>query len=109
MVVFRCLAEKKIKSLKFDTMVIEAPRAKDEKEVSHRRVVMMLDQLADAGKTYLKIMLLQLQARFPKATKGVMLLDPRTKSSAKKIAAVGNFSHKEEKAIYKKWYRLLWR
>ncbi|ETO64260.1 hypothetical protein F444_18167 [Phytophthora nicotianae P1976] len=31
-------------------MVIEAPRAKDEKEVSHRRVVMMLDQLADADK-----------------------------------------------------------
>ncbi|OWZ23220.1 hypothetical protein PHMEG_0001933 [Phytophthora megakarya] len=30
-----------------------------------------------------------------------ILLDPRTKSSTKKMAAVGNISHKEEKAIYK--------
>ncbi|POM63905.1 Hypothetical protein PHPALM_20638 [Phytophthora palmivora] len=30
-----------------------------------------------------------------------ILLDPRTKSSAKKIAAVGNIPRKEEKAIYK--------
>ncbi|POM76625.1 Hypothetical protein PHPALM_6110 [Phytophthora palmivora] len=63
-------------------MAMEAPRSKDENESSHRR----------------------LQARFTKVTKESMiciLLDPRTKSSAKKIAAVGNITHKEEKAIYK--------
>ncbi|KAG1697093.1 hypothetical protein DVH05_017479 [Phytophthora capsici] len=104
MVVFRRLAEKKLKSFKFDTMVIEAPRAKDGNEASHRRVVRKLDQFTEDGKTCLRRTLLQLQSRFPKVTKEAMvciLLDPRTKSSAKKIAAVGNVSRKEEKATYK--------
>ncbi|KAG1695049.1 hypothetical protein DVH05_020977 [Phytophthora capsici] len=104
MVVFRRLAEKKLKSFKFDAMVIEAPRAKDGNETSHRRVVRRLDQFSEAGKTCLRRTLLQLQARFPKVTKEAMaciLLDPRTKSSAKKIAAVGDIPRKEEKAIYK--------
>ncbi|KAI9980675.1 hypothetical protein PInf_009991 [Phytophthora infestans] len=104
MVVFRRLAEKKLKSFKFDTMVIEAPRAKDGNEASHRRVVRKLDQFTVAGKSCLRSTLLQLQSRFPKVTREAMvciLLDPRTKSSAKKIAAVGNVSRKEEKATYK--------
>eukprot|EP00644_Phytophthora_capsici_P002823 jgi/Phyca11/124945/e_gw1.55.260.1 len=63
MVVFRRLAEKKLKSFKFDTMVIEAPRAKDGNEASHRRVVRKLDQFTEAGKTCLRRTLLQLQSR----------------------------------------------
>ncbi|ETL77643.1 hypothetical protein L917_21416 [Phytophthora nicotianae] len=104
MVVFRRLAEKKLKSFKFDAMVVEAPRAKDANEASHCRAVKTLDQFSEAGKASLRRALLQLQARFPKVTKEAMaciLLDPRTKSSAKKIAAVGNIPRKEEKAIYK--------
>ncbi|ETO59338.1 hypothetical protein F444_22296 [Phytophthora nicotianae P1976] len=104
MVVFRRLAEKKLKSFKFDAMVVEAPRAKDANEASHCRAVKTLDQFSEAGKTSLRRTLLQLQARFPKVTKEAMaciLLDPRTKSSAKKIAAVGNIPRKEEKSIYK--------
>lgn len=86
MVVFRRLAEKKLKAFKFDGMALEAPGAKDANEVSHRRVVKRLDQFSDADKGCLKRTLLQLQARFPKVTKGAMacvLLDPRTKSSTK--------------------------
>ncbi|ETK79010.1 hypothetical protein F441_15373 [Phytophthora nicotianae CJ01A1] len=45
MVVFRRLTENKLKSFKFDAMAIEAPRAKDANESSHRRVVRTLDQL----------------------------------------------------------------
>ncbi|OWZ04495.1 hypothetical protein PHMEG_00023591 [Phytophthora megakarya] len=37
MVVFRCLAEKKLKSFKFEAMVIETPRAKDDNEASYGR------------------------------------------------------------------------
>ncbi|KAG1687186.1 hypothetical protein DVH05_005353 [Phytophthora capsici] len=110
MVVFRRLAEKKLKSFKFDAMVIETPRTKDGNETSHRRVVRRLDQFSEAGKTCLRRTLLQLQARFPKVTKEAMaciLLDPRTKSSAKKIAAVGDIPRKEEKAIYKNGLEIL--
>ncbi|KAG1686410.1 hypothetical protein DVH05_006612 [Phytophthora capsici] len=98
MVVFRRLAEKKLKSYKFDAMAIEAPGSKDANEDSHRH------QFSAAGKTCLKRTLLQLQARFPTVIKEAMacvLLDPRTKSSAKKIAAVGHISRQEENAIYK--------
>ncbi|ETO99676.1 hypothetical protein F441_22908 [Phytophthora nicotianae CJ01A1] len=104
MVVFRRLAENKLKAFKFDRMAIEAPGAKDANEATHRRVVRTQDQFSEAGKTCLRRTLLQLQARFPKVTKEAMacvLLDPRTKSSAKKIAAVGDIPRKEEKAIYK--------
>ncbi|KUF86941.1 hypothetical protein AM587_10004573 [Phytophthora nicotianae] len=104
MVVFRRLTENKLKSFKFDAMAIEAPRAKDASESSHRRVVRTLDQFSEAGKTCLRRTLLQLQARLPKVTREVIacvLLDPRTKSSAKKIAVVGDIPRKEEKAIYK--------
>eukprot|EP00644_Phytophthora_capsici_P013868 jgi/Phyca11/120167/e_gw1.40.370.1 len=104
MVVFRRLAENKLKAFKFEIMAIEAPGAKDANEASHRRVPRTRDQLSDAGKTCLRRTLLQLQARIPKVTTESMacvLLDPRTKSSAKKIAAVGNIPRKEEKAIYK--------
>ncbi|KUF95930.1 Cysteine synthase [Phytophthora nicotianae] len=103
MVVFRRLAEKRLKSFKFQMMVIEAPKAKDENETTHRRVERTLDQFSEQGKICLRRTLLQLQARFPKVTKESMacvLLDPRTKHAAKKIAAVGNVSRKEEKAIY---------
>ncbi|KAG1686027.1 hypothetical protein DVH05_007207 [Phytophthora capsici] len=85
-------------------MAIEAPGAKDANEASHRRVPRTRDQLSDAGKTCLRRTLLQLQARFPKVTTESMacvLLDPRTKPSAKKVVAVGNIPRKEEKAIYK--------
>ncbi|POM79081.1 Hypothetical protein PHPALM_3318 [Phytophthora palmivora] len=103
-VVFRRLAETKLKSFKFDAMVMEAPRSNDANESSHRRVVRTRQQFSDAGKTCLRWTLLQLQARFPKLAKESMiciLLDPRTKSRAKKIAAVGSIPRKEEKAIYK--------
>ncbi|ETO67735.1 hypothetical protein F444_15371 [Phytophthora nicotianae P1976] len=50
MVVSRFLAQKKLKAFKFDAMVIEAPRAKDENEESHRRVVGTLDHVLDAVK-----------------------------------------------------------
>ncbi|OWZ02320.1 hypothetical protein PHMEG_00026136 [Phytophthora megakarya] len=43
MVVFRRLAEKKLKSFQFETMVVEAPRATDANEASHRRQVKTLD------------------------------------------------------------------
>ncbi|EEY57368.1 uncharacterized protein PITG_11219 [Phytophthora infestans T30-4] len=92
MVMFRRLAENKLKSFKFEAMAIEAPGAKDASEASHRRVTRTRDQFSDAGKTCLRRTLMQLQARFPKVTTESMtcvLLDPRTKSSAKKIAAVG--------------------
>jgi hypothetical protein len=105
MVVFRRLAENKLKSFKFDAMAVEAPQSRDGNEASHRRVVRTLDQFSEAGKTCLKRTLLQLQARFPKVTKEAMacvLLDPRTKSSAKKISAAGNTSRAEEKAVYKR-------
>ncbi|KAI9996870.1 hypothetical protein PInf_000133 [Phytophthora infestans] len=91
MVMFRRLAENKLKSFKFEAMAIEAPGAKDASEASHRRVTRTRDQFSDAGKTCLRRTLMQLQARFPKVTTESMtcvLLDPRTKSSAKKIAAV---------------------
>ncbi|KAG1685733.1 hypothetical protein DVH05_008924 [Phytophthora capsici] len=65
MVVFRRLAEKKLKSYKFDAKVIEAPGAKDANEDSHRREVKKLDQFSAAGKTCLKRTLLQLQAASP--------------------------------------------
>ncbi|KAG1707329.1 hypothetical protein DVH05_026521 [Phytophthora capsici] len=93
MVVFRRLAEKKLKSFKFDAMVLEAPRAKDANEASHHRAVKTLGQFSEAGKTCLRRTLLQLQARFTKVTKEAI--------AAKKIAAVGNVPRKEEKAIYK--------
>ncbi|KAG2783688.1 hypothetical protein PC129_g16379 [Phytophthora cactorum] len=104
MVVFRRPAENKLKAFKFEAMAIEPPRAKDANEASRRRVTRTLDQFSDPGKTCLKRTLLQLQARFPKVTKEAktcILLDPRTKSSAKRIAAVGNVPRKEEKDIYK--------
>ncbi|KAI9981283.1 hypothetical protein PInf_008936 [Phytophthora infestans] len=104
MVVFRRLAKKKLKSFKLDAMVVKAPRAKDTNEASHRRAVKTIGQFSKAGKTCLRRTLLQLQARFPKVTNEAMaciLFDPRTKSSAKKIAAVGNVPRKEEKATYK--------
>ncbi|OWZ01418.1 hypothetical protein PHMEG_00027196, partial [Phytophthora megakarya] len=97
-------AEKKLKSFKFETMVVKAPRAKDANEASHRRQVKTLDQFSEAGKTCLRRTLLELQSSFPKMTKEAMacvLLDPRTKASTKKMCAVGNISRKEEKAIYK--------
>jgi hypothetical protein len=102
---FHRLAENKLKSFKFDAMAVEAPQSRDGNEASHRRVVRTLDQFSEAGKTCLKRTLLQLQARFPKVTKEAMacvLLDPRTKSSAKKISAAGNTSRAEEKAVYKR-------
>ncbi|KAG6967371.1 hypothetical protein JG688_00006338 [Phytophthora aleatoria] len=82
-VVFRRLAENNLKAFKFEAMATEAPGAKDANEARHRRV---------------------LQARFPKVSTEVMaciLLDPRTKSSAKRIAAIGDIPCKEEKAMYK--------
>ncbi|GMF29836.1 unnamed protein product [Phytophthora lilii] len=101
MVVFRRLADNKLKSFKFDAMAIEAPRSRDANESSHRRVVRTQQQFYDAGKTCPRRTLLQLQARFPKVSKACVLLDPRIKSSAKKIAADRNIPRKEEKAIYK--------
>ncbi|KAG6977017.1 hypothetical protein JG688_00000818 [Phytophthora aleatoria] len=82
-VVFRRLAENKLKAFKFEVIAIEPPVAKDANEASHLRV---------------------LQARFSNVTTESMacvLLDPRTKSSAKKIAAVGDIPRKEEKAMDK--------
>ncbi|ETP36930.1 hypothetical protein F442_15207 [Phytophthora nicotianae P10297] len=67
MVVSRCLAQKKLKAFKFDAMVIEAPRAKDENEESHRRVVGTLDHVLDAGKTCLKRTLLHYKHGSPKS------------------------------------------
>ncbi|KAG6942803.1 hypothetical protein JG688_00017916 [Phytophthora aleatoria] len=46
----------------------------------------------------------KLQSRFPKVTREstvCILLDPRTKSRAKNIAAVGDVPHKAERALYK--------
>ncbi|GMF15904.1 unnamed protein product [Phytophthora fragariaefolia] len=103
MVVFRRLAETKVKSFRFDAMAMEAPRSKDANESSHRRVLRTQQQFS-AGKTCLRRALFQLQARYPAVTKESMiciLLVPRTKSSAKKIVAVGNIPRKEEKVIYK--------
>ncbi|ETO67546.1 hypothetical protein F444_15544 [Phytophthora nicotianae P1976] len=91
MVVFRRLTENKLKSFKFDAMAIEAPRAKDANESSHRRVVRTLDQFSEAGAI----------TQGDKGGNSCVLLDPRTKSSAKKIAVVGDIPRKEEKAIYK--------
>ncbi|KAI9992242.1 hypothetical protein PInf_017627 [Phytophthora infestans] len=104
MVVFRRLAENKLEAFKFESMAIEAPGAKDASEASRRRATRTRDQFSDAGKTCLRRTLMQLQARFPKViteSMACVLLVPRTKSSAKKIAAVGNIPRKEEKAIYK--------
>ncbi|ETL85877.1 hypothetical protein L917_14641 [Phytophthora nicotianae] len=67
MVVSRFLAQKKLKAFKFDAMVIEAPRAKDENEESHRRVVGTLDHVLDAGKTCLKRTLLHYKHGSPKS------------------------------------------
>ncbi|EEY56115.1 uncharacterized protein PITG_08893 [Phytophthora infestans T30-4] len=91
MVVFRWLAANKLKAFKFEAMTFEAPGAKDASEASRRRVTRTRDQFSDAGKTCLRRARMQLQARFPNVTTESMacvLLDPRTKSSAKKIAAV---------------------
>ncbi|ETI38994.1 hypothetical protein F443_15369 [Phytophthora nicotianae P1569] len=83
MVVSRCLAQKKLKAFKFDAMVIEAPRAKDENEESHRRVVGTLDHVLDAESC------------------GVHTTRPSHQVKRQEIAAVGNVPRKEEKAIYK--------
>ncbi|KAI9997735.1 hypothetical protein PInf_001666 [Phytophthora infestans] len=48
MVVFRRLAENKLKSFKFEAMAIEAPGAKDASEASRRRVTRTRDQFLDA-------------------------------------------------------------
>ncbi|KAG6950165.1 hypothetical protein JG688_00014283, partial [Phytophthora aleatoria] len=93
-----------MKAFKFEAMAIEPLRANNANEASHGRVARTLDQFCDPGKTCLKRTLVQLQARFPQVTKeakACILLDPPTKSSAKRIAAVGNVPRKEEKAIYK--------
>ncbi|POM63904.1 hypothetical protein PHPALM_20637 [Phytophthora palmivora] len=50
MVVFRRLAETKLKSVKFDAMAMETPRSKDANESSHRRVVRMQQQFPMLGK-----------------------------------------------------------
>ncbi|EEY61522.1 uncharacterized protein PITG_01836 [Phytophthora infestans T30-4] len=107
---FRRLAEKKLKSYKFDAMAIEPSRAKEANEDSHRRYVKTQAQFFGPGKTCLRRTLLQLQARFPRVTKEAMLcvlLDPRTKSSAKKLAADSSIPRKEEKAVYKDSYDFL--
>ncbi|KAE9092206.1 hypothetical protein PF006_g24753 [Phytophthora fragariae] len=104
MVVFRRLAENKLKSFKFEAMAIEPPRSKYANEESHRRFVRTQEQLSQGAKTCLRRTLLQLQARFPKVMKEAITcvpLDPRTKSSAKKIAAVGDIPRRAEKTIYK--------
>ncbi|ETO76582.1 hypothetical protein F444_08061 [Phytophthora nicotianae P1976] len=49
MVVFRRLAENKLKAFKFERMAIEAPGAKSANEASHRRVLRTHDQFSDAG------------------------------------------------------------
>ncbi|KAG2769019.1 hypothetical protein PC116_g8669 [Phytophthora cactorum] len=104
MVVFRRLADNKRNAFKFEAMAIGAPGAKDANEASPRRVVRTRDQFSDAGEIFLRRTLLQLQARFSKVTTESMacvLVDPRTKSSAKKIADAGDIPRKEEKAMYK--------
>ncbi|OWY98332.1 hypothetical protein PHMEG_00030928 [Phytophthora megakarya] len=50
MVIFRCLAEKKLKSFKFEAMVIRAPGAKDDNEASHRREVKTIGSFSEAGR-----------------------------------------------------------
>ncbi|RAW30034.1 hypothetical protein PC110_g13594 [Phytophthora cactorum] len=103
-VVFRRLAENNLKAFKFEAMATEAPGAKDANEARHHRVLRTRSQFSDAGRTCLKLTLLQLQGRFPKVSTEVMaciLLDPRTKSRAKRIAVIGDIPCKEEKAMYK--------
>ncbi|KAG6970577.1 hypothetical protein JG688_00004797 [Phytophthora aleatoria] len=90
MVVFRRLAETKLKSFKFQIMTIEAPRTKDETETSHRRSWKELPT-TDASAT---------TRTLSKGNKGIHDLHPRTKHAAEKIAAVGNVGRKEEKAYY---------
>lgn len=102
MVVFHRFAENKIKSFKFDTMVIEAPQSIEEINDSSQTAE-DAGKFSYVGKICLRRTLLQLQERFPKVTREAMacvLLNPRTKSSAKKIAAVGNILRKYEKALY---------
>ncbi|KAG6965483.1 hypothetical protein JG687_00005419, partial [Phytophthora cactorum] len=100
-VVFRRLAENNLKAFKFEAMATEAPGAKDANEARHHRVLRTRSQFSDAGRTCLKLTLLQLQGRFPKVSTEVMaciLLDPRTKSRAKRIEVIGDIPCKEEKA-----------
>ncbi|KAG6965146.1 hypothetical protein JG687_00005578 [Phytophthora cactorum] len=93
MVVFRRLAETKLKSFQFQIMTIEAPRTKDETDTSHRRVQRTLGQFSDPDAS-------ATTRTFSKGNKGIHDLHPRTKHAAEKIAAVGNVGRKEEKAYY---------
>ncbi|ETL32616.1 hypothetical protein L916_14826 [Phytophthora nicotianae] len=103
MVVSRCLAQKKLKAFKFDAMVIEAPRAKDENEESHRRVVGTLDHVLDAGKTCLKRTLLHYKHGSPKSRRKLWRAYYSTlpPSQAPRNCCCWQCPRKEEKAIYK--------
>ncbi|KAF1786810.1 hypothetical protein GQ600_7780 [Phytophthora cactorum] len=82
MVVSRRLADNKLKAFKFEAMAIEAPGAKDGMEQSSPGFACAIFQ----GNHRVD---------------GVRLLDPRIKSSAKKIAVRRDIPRKEEKAMYK--------
>ncbi|POM81552.1 Hypothetical protein PHPALM_460 [Phytophthora palmivora] len=85
MVVFRRLADNKLNSCKFETMAIEAPLLRCQR----RKSSMSDKEFSDTEKT------------LTKESIACILLDPRTKSSVKRIAAVGNIPRKGEKTIYK--------